>query len=227
MAVSRSIEHPGQWRNALPRHTFSFPSSFREEIRSRIAAAVRRTDVTRARQEHAYTSVLLGKLDDIKLETDHGSFFVRATVYDDRGPGAAEAQFGADFAITATISDPRNRVEKAILFQAKIEDLSKISSAEDKRLRAQLRKMKGITRSPKILEMRSAQSGERMPHVVSGIRYLTGAGYTSIPLPDYVVRRVLTTLDGDTRPSFVKDVEDSTLAAFRLEASLVDVSSRP
>jgi hypothetical protein len=39
-------------------------------------------------------------------------------------------------------------------------------------------------------------------------------------LPDYFVRRLLTTLDGDTRPRFVAAVQESRLKQLRVLASI-------
>jgi hypothetical protein len=41
-----------------------------------------------------------------------------------------------------------------------------------------------------------------------------------VSLPDYFVRRVLTTLDGDTRPEFVNGVHEISLRQLRVIAEL-------
>ncbi len=60
--------------------------------------------------------------------------------------------------------------------------------------------------------------GQREPEVVSGVRIVEGLPSKPMSLPDYFVRRVLTTLDGDTRPDFVAGVQESSLKQLQVIA---------
>ncbi|HEV7472496.1 MAG TPA: hypothetical protein VGN90_00510 [Pyrinomonadaceae bacterium] len=77
--------------------------------------------------------------------------------------------------------------------------------------------MKKLTRSPKVMEI--VEVGRiRQPRIISGTHVLVDHDYVSETFGDYMVRRVLTTLDGDTRPGFVDGVQDSSLSQLRVRA---------
>ena len=139
-----------------------------------------------------------------------GSVLFKATNVNSIGPGAAERRFGADLAITAEIRKDKLELVKAILAQAKRGGLQDLTPSLREDLVGQIQKMRRCTRSPKVVLYRDFD-GHRVPEVVSGVRIIEGLPVTSVPLPDYFVRRVLTTLDGDTRPSFVAAVQESSL----------------
>ena len=83
--------------------------------------------------------------------TSATAWWLRSTNIDSIGPGAAEGWSGADFAITATIRDARRSIDKTILVQAKLDDLDDLTSAEHERLIGQVRDMRDLTRSPKVM----------------------------------------------------------------------------
>jgi hypothetical protein len=138
------------------------------------------------------------------------------TAVDDRGPGSAEKWSGADLVITAEISDGKKVVRKAILLQAKRGHIDELSPKEKGKLVASIEKMRQLTRSPKVLEL--GDDADRHPAVLSGNGILNGGSPHSYDLPDYLVRRVLTTMDGDTRPDFVENVQESGLANLKVYA---------
>ena len=77
--------------------------------------------------------------------------------------------------------------------------------------------MRQLTRAPKVLLVREID-GRRAPEVASGLRIVEGKETSPVSLPDYFVRRVLTTLDGDTRPKFVEGVQESSLRRLHVSA---------
>jgi hypothetical protein len=79
--------------------------------------------------------------------------------------------------------------------------------------------MRRLTRSPKVILIRELE-GQRQPVVASGIRISENLPTQPLSLPDYFVRRVLPTLDGDTRSQFVAAVQESSLKQLRVFASV-------
>jgi hypothetical protein len=142
---------------------------------------------------------------------------LKTTNVDSIGRGAAERWSGADLAITADISKGDLHVSKAILAQAKLGTLEELPPSERGRLVGQIREMRNFTRSPKVLLVRELD-GRREPEVASGVRIAEELPTKPLSLADYFVRRILTTLDGDTRPDFVAGVQDSSLQQLRVLA---------
>lgn len=74
-----------------------------------------------------------------------------------------------------------------------------------------------LTPSPKVMEI--VQIGNlRQPRILSGTNLLNDHRYVSEGFGDYMVRRVITTLDGNTKPGFVAAVQDSSLAQLSVTA---------
>jgi hypothetical protein len=199
------------------RHAFSFPAHIREAVREHVRRAVTEVDPRRFAQEPAYTAALLARLEGIAYEEDDGFVGFKATNVNSVGKGAAERWSGADLAITAEIRKGDLSVSKAILAQAKLGGLNDLSSRERGRLIAQILDMRRLTRSPKVVLLREID-GHREPEVASGVHIAQESPTVPMPLPDYFVRRILTTLDGDTRPDFVSGVQESSLSQLRVLA---------
>lgn len=173
----------------------------------------------RFEQEPAFTAALLGRLAGMVYEGPDGSVVFETTNVNSGGPGAAERWSGADLAITAKIRQGSLAVDKAILAQAKRGSSDDLSPSERDRLVEQIRRMRRITRSPKVV-LFPEFDGRRWPEVLSGVRLMDDLPTVPVSLPDYFVRRVLTTLDGDTRPQFVNGVQQSSLRQLRVIAEL-------
>ncbi len=192
------------------RHAFSFPTHVREAVREHVRRAVSEVSPERFAQEPAYTAALLARLEGAAYRRADGSVEFRATNVNSIGKGAAERWSGADFAITADIRKGDLSVTKAILVQAKLGGLEDLSPPERRRLVGQIREMRHLTRSPKVLLVREID-GRREPEVASGVRIAEELHTEPLSLPDYFVRRILTTFDGDTRSIFVAAVQESSL----------------
>jgi hypothetical protein len=201
------------------RHAFRFPSHVRSAVRDYIHRVVTEVEPGRFRQEPAYVIALLSRLQGVAYEGPDGFVKIGATSIDSVARGAAESWSGADMAITAEIQTGDLSITKAILAQAKLGGLEDIGSRERERLIGQIRNMRRFTRSPKVLFVREID-GRREPQIVSGTRLVQGPEPLPVSLPDYFVRRVLTTLDGDTRPNFVTAVQESSLRRLHLLARL-------
>jgi len=199
------------------RHSFSFPPNIRSAVRDYVRRAVAEVSPERFTQEPAYVAALLARLEGVAYQGPDGSVVFRATNIDSIGRGAAERWSGADFAITADIRRSDLTVIKAILAQAKLGGLEDLSASERGRLVGQVQNMCHLTRSPKVLLIRELD-GHREPLVASGRRIMEEARSPALSLPDYFVRRILTTFDGDTRPEFVAGVQESSLKQLRILA---------
>jgi hypothetical protein len=201
------------------RHAFRFPDHIKRAVREHVRNAVTSINPQRFRQEPSYTNALLARLEGVAYDDFDGHVSIRATSVDSIAPGAAEGWSGADFAITATISDPNQQIEKAILVQAKLGDLEELDGREFNRLLGQVRDMKALTRSPKVM-VAPLVDGIREPKILSGRRLLEGTYKQEMSLDDYVVARITPTLDGDTRRAFVDAVQDSSLQRLRIHAEI-------
>lgn len=201
------------------RHTFRFPPHIRRAVREHVERAVSDLSPKRYRQEPSYSAALAGRLEGTAYEGDDGFVLFQCTVVDDHGRGAAESWSGIDWIITAKITHGDTTIEKAILLQSKLGPIEDLNQREMDRLRSQIVKMRQLTRSPKVMEAVD-QNGDRTPRIVSGNRVLQGKPYRSYHLGAYITGRVMPTLDGDTRPAFVRGVLDSRLTQVRLLAAV-------
>lgn len=202
----------------MPHHSFRSPYELREAVKRYVRKAVEELSSQRFKQEPAYTAALAAKLDGVAYDGKHGKVTFQATVFDDRGRNAAEDRLGADFAITAEISDGRDQVRKAIIFQAKRGFIADLSASETDRLFGQIRTMRQHTRSPKVLEL--GDERRRRPRVISGTRVVERGRYVPQELPEYFTGRVLTTFDGDTRPDFIASVQYSSFPTIHMLADI-------
>lgn len=188
-----------------------------KSVKRYVAAKIGGVDPRRFGQESQYCSAVALSLTGIAYEGNEGFVRFDGTAFDDRGPKSAESLFGADLAITAATSNNRDHIDKAILAQAKLGSIEELSPSDLEDLKEQVRKMKKATPSPKVMEI--IEIGTlRQPRMLSGTNVLNDRDYVSEELGDYMVRRVLTTLDGNTKPGFVVAVQDSSLAKLRVTA---------
>jgi len=203
----------------MPKHAFRFPPEVGAAVKQHVRRAIEAVDPSRYRQEANYTAALVSQLEGVAYQGQHGSVEFRSTVFDDRAAGSAESRYGADFAITATVSDGTTTIRKAILVQAKLGDLDDMSAADAEFLRSQIEKMKQLVDAPKVMEI-PEHSGHRYPAMVSGNNVLDHEPYTRMELPEYFTARVTTTLDGATERGVVDAVQDSSLPRVDVLAKL-------
>ncbi len=167
-------------------------------------------------------SYFTSALRQLAILTDIGRSTVTATAY---RAGAYLLPFRSD-APRIYISNPHTRFECMYAARlTKLGDFDSIPRRENERLVEQIKAMQDLTRSPKVLFV--AENGfHRALFVASGTYIARGEHAENIPLADYFVRRVLPTLDGDTRPVFVSGVQDSRLAQLRVEARIIRAGTR-
>jgi len=201
----------------MPRHTFSFPKRVRDAVRGHVDQAVRSIDPRRFKQEPSYTAALAARLQGTAYRGPDGSVVFKSTIVDSLGRNAAESWSGTDLVITAEISDGRRTIRKAILIQAKRGHLDDLSPQNRRRLFGQIDKMRTLTKSPKVMDI-PQRGGIANPGIYSGRVLRNGGTPQRYDLGDYFVQRVLTTMDGDTRPGFVDGVQDSGLTILRVVA---------
>ncbi len=199
------------------RHWFNFPESVRRKVREHVARALQAVEPVRFNQEPAYVAALLARLQGKVCEGPDGTVVIETTNVDALGPGAAESWSGADLAITASVSSGGTCVRKAILAQAKLGALDDLDQHERARLNSQIDLMRQHTARPKVL-MIERRGEHRTPRMHSGTAILKGQPTAGYDLPRYFTSRILTTLDGDTRPTFVSDVQRSDLRQLRVMA---------
>lgn len=188
----------------MPRHAFQFPKYIRTELKEFINRKINETDKTRFEQESNYVAAFFGKLDGYIFQDENYIIKFTTTIYNDRGAHSAESRLGADFSITATISDHEKKVRKVILFQAK--KLEK--DVKRKKTYEQIKTMKLWTAAPKIFVIGDSNES---PYVYSANKILKKNKCYKFKLAEYVTKRVLTTFDGDTRTKFVEVVQESRL----------------
>jgi hypothetical protein len=202
----------------LPRHAFKFPPDVNEAVRTYVQSAVDALSPRAFQQEANYTAALMGRLVGVAYDGALGHVELETTVVNDRGRGSAEHEFGADCAITATISDGQKKIRKVILIQAKLGAIDDLTPSGLENLRAQISRMKKVVPAPKVMEIPTV--GERRyPSIVSGNRVLAEETYRPVQLADYFVSRVLTTFDGCTSQRALDRVRDSSLLQLNVRAS--------
>jgi hypothetical protein len=96
----------------------------------------------RVEQEPAFTDRMLGRIELAMDGYAHNGISWRAKTLTDRGRGAQESRFGADFFGVLDINLPDYSVQKGFLAQAKLVEPGESMSARDfEELREQCRKM--------------------------------------------------------------------------------------
>lgn len=203
----------------MPKHAFKFPDEVVGAVRQHVQSAITAIDPARYSQEANYTAALLARLEGTAYKGLLGEVTFANTVYNDRGPNSAENIFGADHAITATISDGHTTINKAILVQAKLGRIDSLSPQKLDALRKQIEKMRKVVAAPKVMEIPESD-GKRYPAIISGNKILNGEDYRPMQLADYFVARITTTLDGCTNPGIVAQVKDSSLSQLRVVARI-------
>lgn len=203
----------------------------RNAVRQYVAKAIERLDPARYYQEPAYVAALLARLDGVVYQGRYGRVEIRSTIVADRGPNSAEYRWGCDFAMVALLGDARERVEKAVLAQAKKASIPDLTGKERDDFLAQCKKMSNATNSTLALEVpRSSSDGVLIREITLEERkirriiidgkfppLLTQIGRPQ-PLADYIVDRVLPCEHGDRNPDFVGKVNDSKLTHLAIMA---------
>lgn len=129
------------------------------------------------------------------------------TVVTDRGANSAESRWGADFAITASLTQDERTSHKAVLGQAKRGSVKSLSQREQARLELQCELMKSATSSCLILETPSITLDD---HFDTPRVQILGDDDSMI-LSDYITDHLIVCTHGDRRPDFVIRASNSRL----------------
>jgi hypothetical protein len=203
-----------------------YRSDLLREVSNYILNAVSRLDRLRYAQESAYVDAFLGRLDGtIDLGENNGILDLKATVVADRGRGAAENVYGADFALIFESIGGNLDVKKAILAQAKNRTLENLSNSEMSRLNLQCQKMAAATAHYFVLE--APLENCSIPTVRLGIFENKRWSEEQLPFDEYLVDQVISCMHGDRRKKFIKAVGDSKLSGLRVLANGVSFEPDP
>lgn len=181
-----------------------------QHFRFQVNAACSAINRSSFQQEPAYVAALMGRLTGMDIQV--GAIRLQTTVVNDRGPGAAEKEFGPDFALI--LENKRSGVSKAILGQAKggaIEDLSIADQT------------KFFNQCTRIAKYTDHFIGFEAPTIVNSppmVREVNIGPPLSLKkaerLDDYLIGRFIACHHGDRRPQFAEAVKDSALLQLRV-----------
>ncbi|EIO4098045.1 hypothetical protein ACEV74_22300 [Vibrio parahaemolyticus] len=176
-------------------------------------------------QEAAYVSAVMGRLNGtIKDPKTSGTleFKFETVVVNDRGPGAAESKYGADFAIVFNKKGVENGCSKAILGQAKNGKSDDLSKRERTRLIGQCDKMYKHTADYIVVE--APQGGDTGPMVrIGDQREQLKIGKSRISLEHYIMNKLVGCHHGDRRDDFIDAVQDSSLSKLEIITNGLDL----
>ncbi|MGF1684989.1 hypothetical protein [Photobacterium minamisatsumaniensis] len=184
------------------------------EVREHIREAARKITRKNYSQEPAYVTALLARLIGsfrLKVNGIEREITFIPTVVNDRGRNSAESITGADFSIV--FNDTDERVNKAILGQAKNGDVSDLTDNELIMLGEQCEKMNSFTNHWIVLE--APEKSGSMPMIRIGNN--DGTIRQTLKLDDYIVDYVIACLHGDHDLEFVENVQDSALKKLIIE----------
>jgi len=180
-------------------------------------------------QEAGYIAAVMGRLNGtIKSPRTNGSmeFKFNTVVINDRGPGAAEKKYGADFAIVFKKLGVENERSKAILGQAKNSGANKLNNQEKSRLIEQCEKMHKHTTEYIVIE--APQAGDKGPMVRLGDpNQPLKIGNRKISLEHYILNYLVGCSHGDHRGNFIDAVQDSSLAKLEVITNGLDLDFDP
>ncbi|WP_415905393.1 hypothetical protein ACMXYW_04650 [Neptuniibacter sp. QD48_55] len=176
-------------------------------------------------QEAGYVAAVMGRLSgSIKDPKTHGTleFKFHTVVVNDRGPGAAEKKYGADFAIVFKKLGVEKECSKAIIGQAKNGQSDQLPKQELSRLISQCNKMSSHTTDYIVIE--APQDGELTPMVrIGDKREQLKIGKDRVTLENYIMNKLVGCRHGDKRDGFIDAVQDSSLAKLEIITNGLDL----
>lgn len=197
-----------------------------KRVKQYFSDACSRLDRVRYAQESAYVDALIGRLDGM-LDFGEGNGFIEftPTVVADRGPGSAESLYGADFAIVFKSQNVKKPISKAILSQAKNDNVDGLPKEEVMRLHAQCIKMSRFTNDYIVLE--APIMAGAVPTIRLGTPSSKAWGETRMGLDEYFLELVLSCNHGDRRPDFIKGVASSKLSGLTIDVNGLEYTPTP
>lgn len=189
-----------------------------KEVNTYVINALSRLDRQRYAQESAFVDAFLGRLDGkINFGKNNGLIDLQSTIVADRGPGAAEHKFGADFAILFKSSGGLQNIKKAIIAQAKNGAVEQLSSAEKARLTTQCKKMAEVTQHYFVLE--APIKSYAIPTIRIGSSQNKLWSSAQVPFDEYIVDNIISCKHGDRRDQFIHAVGESKLSTLKINAT--------
>lgn len=195
-------------------------------VKQYFSDACSRLDRVRYAQESAYVDALIGRLDGVlDFGEGNGSIEFTPTVVADRGPGSAESLYGADFAIVFKSQNVEEPIRKAILSQAKNDNVDWMPKEEVMRLREQCRKISLFTNDYIVLE--APKMAGTVPTIRLGTPSTNAWGKTRMGLDEYFLELVLSCKHGDRRPDFIRGVANSKLSGLTVDVNGLEYTPTP
>lgn len=193
-----------------------------ELLVNHIKHAYEKLDRKRFRQEPAYITALMGRLDgDVFNDGKGNSLTLKTTIVDDRGANSAESRTGADFSIVLEKQNCKKPISKAILGQGKNGSIEKLSKAEQDRLDRQCSDMHQYTTEFVVLE--APEDLGEPPMIRIGDKKDPKHRSKAIKFEDYLIKHFLSCQHGDQRKDFVAYVQDSKLAQLKIITKGLDL----
>jgi hypothetical protein len=203
------------------RHYAEFDAELVNCLKRKLRKAVEGTPADL--DEDQFVSALIRVVKDIECETPSGYVKLGGSAFKFRGRGSPDFKYGIDFSITAEISNANDLlpVRKTILFQAKKGDISRLKGEGKENLEDQCRKMLGQQPGPKILEILEEAAIPKL-RVISASGYLKGKHLQKPDFIDYMINKVLPTIDGDRRPKLYEKARNASFGSnLHLEAKIL------
>ncbi|WJG22002.1 hypothetical protein [Vibrio furnissii] len=197
-----------------------------KRVKQYFSDACSRLNRVRYAQESAYVDALIGRLDGVlDFGEGNGSIEFTPTVVADRGPGSAESLYGADFSIVFKSQNVEVPISKAILAQAKNDDVDTMPKEEVTRLREQCKKMSRFTNEYIVLE--APKMAGAVPTIRLGTSGTNAWGKIRMGLDEYFLELVLSCKHGDRRPEFIRGVASSNLSGLTVDVNGLEYTPTP
>jgi len=164
-------------------------------------------------QEHQVTDRLLGRISQAIEGYKMKGVTWRAKTLTDKGPGAQEKQYGADFVGVLEIDLPEYRVKKGFLAQAKLTSVGLMSHREFERMVDQCRQMLDLSPDSFIFH----ESPNRI-RVIPAISVVGASGPQIAFYPDSVYSRKISRFYEEHFECFIGDQRINEPSARTLEA---------
>lgn len=176
-------------------------------------------------QEAGYIAAVMGRLNGT-ITSPHTSgsmtFKFDTVIVNDRGPGAAENKYGADFAIVFKKLGVGDEVSKAVIGQAKNGSSEKLNKKERERLIKQCEDMHRHTSEYVVIE--APRENESGPMVRLGdVSQPLKIRQRRISLESYILNNLVGCSHGDRRDHFVDAVQDSSLRKLEVVTNGLDL----
>lgn len=189
-------------------HPLKISESDLTKLENELAKRMRELDFGRLGSEPNYNPALVTKLNGFTFEGENFRISLSGSTMTSNNEHGSESASGADLAISADIHQGKESKQKAVLVQCKRR--SKMgNSKEHDRLLSQIKKMKEISRHPKVLVIDEYRGA--IPSIQSGTTLLVGNAPRDFALNKWLARRFIRTFEGDTRKRVYEAAQSADL----------------